>query len=340
MKIMLIIPSLTQGGAEKNFLQLANSLNEKHNLSFVTLTNKKNLQSIRLNKNINLKNLNKDNAKKSFYQLRRLIKKESPDLIISTIINASFITALVLKSFKNSTKHIVRISNDINYIKKSSFVNNIMFNFVSKFSNKIILLSDQNIELVKSRYPAIYKKCQKIENPIFSNNNVDISSSNKIICITRMEKHKNNEFLIDNIISISQSFQVSIDLYGDGSDLKMLIKKYKNYEFVNFYGFVPLENIKISDYKIFINCSKFEGSPNSTIEAITSGLLVLIADNLKYTLPSSIQNLSTTYGRDNSESFQENLITLLEQTSNLEIEVSPTLDKNINLWESVIHEVN
>ena len=79
-----------------------------------------------------------------------------------------------------------------------------MFNFVSKFSNKIILLSDQNIKLVKSRYPAIYKKCQKIENPIFPNNNAEISSSNKIICITRMEKHKNNEFLIDNIVSLSK----------------------------------------------------------------------------------------------------------------------------------------
>ena len=111
-----------------------------------------------------------------------------------------------------------------------------MFNFVSKFSNKIILLSDQNIKLVKSRYPAIYKKCQKIENPIFPNNNAEISSSNKIICITRMEKHKNNEFLIDNIVSLSKSFQVSIDLYGDGSDLKMLIEKYKDYEFVNFMG--------------------------------------------------------------------------------------------------------
>ena len=120
----------------------------------------------------------------------------------------------------------------------------------------------------------------------------------------------------------------------------MLIEKYKDYEFVNFYGFVPLENIKISDYKIFINCSKFEGSPNSTIEAITSGLLTLIADNLKYTLPSSIQNLPKTYIQNDSASFQENLMILLEKTSNLEIEIRPTFDQNVNLWESTIHELN
>ena len=49
----------------------------------------------------------------------------------------------------------------------------------------------------------------KIENPIFPNNNV-ISSPNKIIA-SQEWKHKNNEFY-DNIVSLSKSFGVSIDL--------------------------------------------------------------------------------------------------------------------------------
>ena len=38
MKILLVIPSLTQGGAEKNFIWLANKLSKKFDVVFVTLT--------------------------------------------------------------------------------------------------------------------------------------------------------------------------------------------------------------------------------------------------------------------------------------------------------------
>ena len=52
MNILFVIPSLTQGGAEKNMIWLANNLSDYHKISFVVLTKKENLQSENLRQNI------------------------------------------------------------------------------------------------------------------------------------------------------------------------------------------------------------------------------------------------------------------------------------------------
>ena len=63
MKILLVIPSLTQGGAEKNFIWLANKLSKNFDVVFVTLTKKAKLQSENLENSISFYEL--DSNKKS-----------------------------------------------------------------------------------------------------------------------------------------------------------------------------------------------------------------------------------------------------------------------------------
>ena len=85
MNILFVIPSLTQGGAEKNMIWLANNLSDYHKISFVVLTKKENLQSENLKQNIVFYQLHKNKSLSSIPKLRKIINIEKPDIIISSI---------------------------------------------------------------------------------------------------------------------------------------------------------------------------------------------------------------------------------------------------------------
>ena len=76
MKILLVIPSLTQGGAEKNFIWLANKLSKKFDVVFVTLTKKTRLQSENLENSISFYELESNKSIESIFKLRKIIKKK------------------------------------------------------------------------------------------------------------------------------------------------------------------------------------------------------------------------------------------------------------------------
>ena len=150
MKILFVIPSLTQGGAEKVFIWLANMLSASFNVVFVTLTNQANLQSEKLNQYISKYEIDANKSIQSSLQLRNIIKKESPHIVISTIVTANFVSTLSIAFLKNKPFHILRISNNLKYIKTSSVKNRLMMNISNLFSDKIIVLSDDNFESVQN----------------------------------------------------------------------------------------------------------------------------------------------------------------------------------------------
>ena len=83
-------------------------------------------------------------------------------------------------------------------------------------------------------------------------------------------------------------------------------------------------------YTIFINCSDYEGSPNSTIEAIATGHICLISDNLVNTLPSNLQQNVYTYKKGDNVDFQKKLKTIFS--------IKEINNKNIDSTENTIIE--
>ena len=153
MNILFVIPSLTQGGAEKNMIWLANNLSDYHEISFITLTKKENLQSESLKSNIVFYQLAKNKSLNSILKLRKIINTQKPDIIISSIINANF--ASIISTFllsKNRPLNILRLSNDLEFISKSSFKNKLMLFISICLGNKLVVLSDQNYESALNKF--------------------------------------------------------------------------------------------------------------------------------------------------------------------------------------------
>ena len=156
------------------------------------------------------------------------------------------------------------------------------------------------------------------------------------MCISRIEPHKNLDFLINNLIELSSSQKFSIDIFGEGSQLAKYREVYSQYDFITFKGYISKEEINYDNYGIFINCSDFEGSPNSTNEALAEGMLCLVSDNLSKTLPTYLQHLPYIFEKGNINDFCNKIKILFSITENDNLEIEPNEEEVLILWHEVL----
>tara|TARA_Y100000816_G_scaffold225740_2_gene170745 strand:- start:2714 stop:3850 length:1137 start_codon:yes stop_codon:yes gene_type:complete len=101
---------------------------------------------------------------------------------------------------------------------------------------------------------------------------------NKIIVVGRLEKQKNYIQLLESLKGIN----CTIDIVGDGSERKKIEKLIENSNLdVNLLGILSNDDLVnlMKNYKIFLSGSLYEGSPKSTLEAMSSGALIVAFEN-------------------------------------------------------------
>ena len=303
---------MSAGGAEKNIIWLANKLSSNiFEVFLIVLTNIENKQDQTIREAVNLIIFNNKKSLHSLSELTKLIKKEKPEILISTVINGNFVTTIAKIMSRCKAKHFLRMSANISFLFKSSFKDRFYTVISMFFSDKIIVLSDNNLELIKKSrlnkitFNKIIKKCVKIEIPFKTNQNkkiLDVSNI-EILTVSRLVKEKNINFLIDQINTLKKTLNIEFSIFGSGKNEDYLKSKYANLANVKFMGHQPSSEIKYSEFNIFVFASISEGSPNSVIEALSNNVTCLIPNEVRYTLPTSLQDLPFYFNYGNSASF-------------------------------------
>jgi glycosyltransferase involved in cell wall biosynthesis len=274
--LLIFIPSIENGGVEKNLYLIANYLAKK-NIRIKVLTalnNNKKLFDKRI-KIISLKgnnNIIKSRLLKTFITiilfLRYCIKENI--LILSFQSNiAAIILGLIFKK-----KIIIRSNTSPDkYIK--NFLHKIIFKFFFCFPDEIIVNSYE----FKKRFikffslkpkviynPFIGKKVKKVNFNFFNDNR-----SLKIINVARLDDQKDHLTLLKAIQKLKKYKKCKLTIIGKGykeNAIKKYILENKLKENVKLVGYKknPESYIKISD--VFVLSSIYEGLPNVLIEAL------------------------------------------------------------------------
>jgi len=280
-KLIIFIPSIEDGGVEKNLFIISNYLATKiNNIELITCNNN---YRKKFSSKINIISPNNN----FFWNKRRLIKyllclvilfyriivHNRKVLIIA--FQANIYAILVAKIL--NVKIITRSNSSPSGWSKNYF-KNLLFKFLLKKADKIIVNSFEFQKEFYSKFKIhtvfIYnpfdkkiidsKSINKLKDNFFNNSNL------KIINVGRLTEQKDQITILKSLKFINPKFNVKLIIIGKGTQYNFLneyIKENNLYSNVKLLGYTnnPFPYIKFSD--ILVLTSKFEGLPNILLEA-------------------------------------------------------------------------
>lgn len=283
-KIMFYIDSLTYGGAERVMANLSNQFVEAdYNVVFVTSWNVE--KEYVLSPKIQRYSLEKSRMKytkiykniKRIFQLRSIVKKEKPDVLISFLGTPNFRAILSCLGLK--TKNIVSVRNDPNQ-EYGSFFSNLAQKMLFPHADGIVFQTKD----AKNWFPSKIQEKSKI---IF--NQVDLKFFNTekkdekyYVAIGRLESQKNQKLLIEAFTEFAKKYpDEKLYIYGDG-DLKEELHAQieSNHAENHIFLMGTTNNVPevLSYAKAYVMTSDYEGMPNTVLESMSVGVPVICTD--------------------------------------------------------------
>lgn len=281
-KIIFLINSLESGGAERVVKEISSSLSNEFKVIIYTLKESK---FYKIDKNVEVKTLLNVKTNKQMFlkyllyipKLKKIIKKENPEKIISFLELSNFINIL---SNKNA---IISFRTTYDFFSKmKGSIYKLLIKLLYPKAEKIIVNSKENKQNLLSH---INYKEENIE-VLYNNCNYDIVKKekkqfNNFISVGRLIETKNFNKMIKSFNNYSNKNQKLI-IIGDGperANLENLIKRL-NAKNIKLLG----EKQNVYDYlkksDCFLYASSYEGFPNVLIEA-TYAKLPIITTNFK-----------------------------------------------------------
>lgn len=293
-KIIIFIPSLAGGGAERTIVNIIKYLDK--NLFQVKLVLVKHLRKyyqenkyeelirdsceiIYINRKLSIKSL-----PYIIFDLSRIIKKESPDLLFSTRFksNVMMYAAKCIARFKGPIvlrESTNRTEEGINTIEK------LLISYAYNRANGVIALSNGVANDLRHNFKIENDKIRVIYNPVDTDEIIKLSNlpvekkdqhlfskdTISIISVGRLFDQKDHQTLLKAFKLVAERYPVQLLILGQGpleSELKSLSEKLCINDKVHFLGFKknPYVYMKCSD--LFVLSSKFEGFGHVLVEAM------------------------------------------------------------------------
>jgi glycosyltransferase involved in cell wall biosynthesis len=298
-KISLFIPSLKGGGAERAMLNLANELSIDNNFKVdLVLIERAGTYLAEVKSRVNIVDLKSSNVPKSLFPLIKYLKKEKPDILISTLSHASVVSILATMLSKSKAKTIVRMANTFSKVLKNiNFpVRMILFFGVKiffRFADEIVAVSDgvaddlaKTIKISRDSIKVIYnstdvekirKKCEESADHSWLKN----KTTPVVLAVGRLTIEKDYPALIKAFSILSEKNNFRLIILGEGkkrNELENLIKKLELQEKIDLLGFTRNPFVYMRNCDVFVLSSATEGFPNTLIEAMACGTPVVSTD--------------------------------------------------------------
>jgi len=287
-KILFVLPRMGGGGAERVTALVSNALAQRGNDvtiytlvggdSFYPLDHKVNYKSlgITVDRSSKLKLLWSEATSfgGAFFSIRKLIKKEKFDIVVSLLVETDILVALCKLSGLNFN-HVCSERNDPT--KRSKMLLRII-NAIYKRAKLFICQS----KMVADFYTAVPDEIKTvIPNPVEPKNLParDKVTPNRIVAVGRLSEQKNFTMLINSISAVRKIFpDAYLDIYGEGPMREQLQKQINDLNLANCVTLCGAKgNVQelIADAELFVMSSDYEGFPNALLEAVAIGIPVI-----------------------------------------------------------------
>lgn len=295
--IMFIIGKITNGGAERACVNLAEELYKKYNVVIVTYDEE--YQQYEKNYECKVPIIKIKSKKKKYTMLKRILKimklKKEHKIThsISFLTGANFIN--VMSSVNDKT--IISIRNYISDSQKKQKLKMLEHKVSCKLANKIVTVSkavenDQidNLDIKKEKMETIYnfvdteKIAKSIETGKVEEQDEKIFDASKIIItIGRLTEQKGQWNLIRAFKKVAENRpDAKLIILGEGNlngYLTKIIEELGLTQNVYILGFKKNPYIYMAKSHIFILTSFYEGMSNVILESMQCGLPIIATDS-------------------------------------------------------------
>ncbi len=298
MKVLFALDALINAGAEKSTLHLVSEFSKSTEVHLAYFYPKHDLKQDFINVEVQLHYLHLK-GKYSFIsgisKMIDLIRKEKPDIVVSSIFRANLIcriacmltkTKLVGTFISDSYSH--QRTNSFSASRKAGFV---FFKWVDRITSEIPIkwvsnsqcIADSNckaLKIDKHKVTVIYRGrnssiIKKLEQPVTNKNFVFVS-------VGRLLETKGYQDIINAFkILIAEYPNISLEIYGEGEyrkKLQELIAKLDIQANVTMHGNIHNAWTKLYQANCFIFSSWYEGFSGSLVEAMMTGLPIIASD--------------------------------------------------------------
>lgn len=177
-----------------------------------------------------------------------------------------------------------------------------------------------------------YKKELEIELKTSIKDRFNISENAKVAIYTgQFVDRKNQEEAIRGVLEVDSSIELVLLLLGDGPNKELLVEKYGYNKNILFLGSVPNveDYLKIAD--IYISTSISEGLPNGVLEAMATGLPLVLSNIVQHKEIFDLnENIGKSYelGNINNLKYQLNSI-FSSDLRNMSLNSKSTIEDNL-----------
>lgn len=347
--IAFVIPTLTNGGAERVATYIANGLSKEYNVKILCFY--KTDKNYQLDDNVEVIYMfNKnDNIFKKIKTIRKTIKQVNPNVIFPFLQYVCIYTVFSLLF----TKYKKRVCCTLRVNPKYTS-NQMLYKLAVRQSNKLIVQNQGEKSYFSKK---IQNKCVIIPNPISK----EIESINKkyndklenICCVGRITWQKNYEQMIKALSKLDSS--VYLHIYGnkenaeESKNINDLAKKLGVEKQIIYEGYTTKLIQEMANHDLFILTSRYEGMPNALMEAMGCGLPV-ISSNCDYGPQDLIKDHETglLYCLDSDDDLvdkikyiQNNYSDAIRMGKNARKDIieSYEINKVIKQWEKLIEVI-
>lgn len=284
-KILIVMGSLQAGGAERAISRLSAEWNKVAEVVGVIFdTNKQAFSFAGRIIDLNYK------PKKGFHRILAILgrilavshhlRKEQPDLIISFLSSPNF-TALVASLLTyNLNRLFLSIRTDP---REVSIADKLLLCTLYRLAKGTTIVSKQGRDTLVANFRFPKGKCFFIPNGIPIVNELDRAAeeSPTIVAVGRLSQEKGFDLLIDAMkILNDRGVRPVLNIVGDGPEREALATRAAKYKLDNviFHGFQQNTEKWFKKSAIYVLPSRFEGWPNSLMEAMNYGCACVAFD--------------------------------------------------------------
>ncbi len=298
-KIAIVLHDLRGGGAEKMMVRLANQFCDDGDTVDMILITSGGTNKSYLSEKVNLIELNCRRTLDAFGPLRRALKISKPDGILAVLTHINVITAFVclslgwLKRLSVSERNAFSLDKNVNTNKVmraayaiAPFVYRLIPNPVIAVSQGVAddLVSTtvvRNADVVTAPNPVITKETELAAQKSAMHPWLQEKKSKVIVAVGRLAYQKGFDMLIDAFYQVHKEVDCQLIIFGEGelrNNLEKQIESLGLESCVSLPGYFENVIAEVKAADLFVLSSRFEGSPNAIVEAMSVGTNVVAFD--------------------------------------------------------------